>query len=595
VIQLQPPSQLGKLATYRQACKLASKTSRASNPDWYRAPYELDCQWHLAIASTRRIASAIFLKNSNTWINGPKVTIDQLLSVDKATEVISDLRHLPECRKIRSLGFILHVADEFATTEIQSDIRNHEELPELRDEIAHSPMPVLGDSSLSPDSTSWRLIPYAGAINPPLATTVSISRTHEPIVENLRAIANDTNFPIATAAISAPLAFLSVLPSFVEFDGSQPQIALLQYPKFSALAIFDPQGELLQLRALQHRGRTHPSNLGDAINTAVAALDISSPTISLIPMAEADPSPLITQLHATLADPESTTFSILKPSLEGVSDASELRPEMLAATPPYNASEVSTTFNQLSIFGENWAGQDFFSPGEEETALYPDRKDMALLRTAKITKPLLALVLIAAAGFVGFTLIQENTKPYASASQEQVGTLQHSIGLYQNQIAEYEHLSNILAPRSQAWTTMELLNLLVPDDGEMILTGVSHTVRTESATGDNSPIVRRWDISGLATQDGIGRLTEMSGRTGISKLFAEVAERTHSPAFAPNDETRSIEVNFRDSRNNRYRADTQSVSRSDPTSYPFEFHFNITQRMLENDPLALTTTSPSSQ
>src|SRR5690606_23598503 len=140
---------------YRQAKQVLKHTSRASNADWYHEAMELDRQWHIWVDG-RQVVSSVFDRKSGQWMEGPRAILPKDNGVSAGTrkpmdqdavralndglnqaqlDAIfahfdeEDLRSLHESLsrlvrgkdfggKVKSLGVVLHLADEFAIADL---------------------------------------------------------------------------------------------------------------------------------------------------------------------------------------------------------------------------------------------------------------------------------------------------------------------------------------------------------------------------------------------------------------------------------------------------------------------------------------------
>jgi len=582
---LENPENLNAFQTYRQACNIAAHTSRGSNPDWHKPAHEVDLQWHLRITGSPRVRSAVHSLSEGKWTNGPKLNLPNLRSQDAIEAAVNDL--LSSHPNAQSLGVVLHIADEFATTEIFEDFRDWDALPELNNQLITNPNAVIGEDSAVAEETSWRVVPTPGAITPPICTTVAISHRYAEFLEILRQMGETRNFPILTEGLSAPLAFISVLPAFLDFTTGDSQLVVLHYLKFSALAIFSPAGEMIKLRALPHRGRPHPPNLSDTLATAIAANELNNPRIVLIPMTATEIEPLVTQLQATLDLEEELMIDIVKPGAEAATKCEETRPEMLIAQKEYQGVELSNTFRMLGQ--EGWSMQDFLSQPKSVTNLQPSWQDLKLLHATKIAKPVLALVAIAVLAFALFRSIGVMTEPSWQHDENSTALLQVQLGELGRTNKSFQHWNNLLSNRSSGWTTMELIAQMFPADSGVVIDEINYTTRVDPNTkSQTSGFAREWAITGVAQEDSLALLQKLNSRSGIQEVFATIAQTTGVNSFDPSPETRQLLVVVERSENTQYdpKAPRGTVPKIETS--PYRITIRVTQQFSEKDPLAIT-------
>ena len=590
MVSLSSIESLNSRSVYRQALDLLRHTSRASNPDWYRDPLDLTHQWHLVVHSGNRVQSVLLVRDGEetAWMPGPQLQLTTPPTHEQMDAILEDILATPDFRKARSLGVVVHLADEFATTEIIQEPRSAEAMRQLRDEVRVNPSTALGDPSLSNDSTSTRLIPYAGATRAPMAATVNLSRTHDYFLATLRAAGDSRNFPVRAVATSAPMAFLSILPAFLQFQAGKPQFVLLHYSRFSALAVFNSESNLLQLRALPHRGRSFPGNLGDAINTALDSLDLHDPVITILPMGDTDPSPLLTQLHATLNQPEQAETHILRPAVDSLAPGvADLRPEMLISVPQFASGEVSPGFNQL--FTERWALQDFLPEHEETKALYPSSSEMKMLAFSRIALAVAAFALVGFLALGIFSMVKTVNDPAWRHETSATAAVQERLTKAGRESKEFDHWENLLQPRAKAWTAMELLARVFPEDSGVVVEAFRHTNRLDNTIKNfRLGFTREWVIDGVAEEKAVALLNHLNGREGMKALFDELHKATGNPSFNTNLSGRAVVAQMDRSKNPAHVEDPGLPS-GDRRRFPYVFSLKITQVFPSEDPMAIST------
>ena len=199
----QHPAGLNPLQRFRQAGAILRGTSRASNPAWYQSALDLDLQLHLRVDGTA-VESVLYDRKTKTWSAGPALAdtcaTDLALIPAFAAQVLATARSAGAS----SIGIVLLIADEFATSELKPELDNPGALAELRGTIENEPKAVLDDASVSAEESSWRLIPYPAAGSETIATTVCISRRWASFLDELRRFGEENNIPIITRSISSP-------------------------------------------------------------------------------------------------------------------------------------------------------------------------------------------------------------------------------------------------------------------------------------------------------------------------------------------------------------------------------------------------------
>jgi hypothetical protein len=590
LVAYQHPAGLNPLQRFRQAGAILRGTSRAVNEAWYRNALDLDLQLHLR-ADGNRIDSRVYDRRSKQWSEGP--ALDEALATDLtlvpafAAEVIACARKAGA----ESIGVVLHIADEFATSELKPELDNPGALPELRYAIENDPKTVLDDSSVSAAETSWRLIPYPAAGSEAIATTVCVSRHWSGFLSEVRKFGDEKNFPLITRAISAPLISLLALPDLKTDELSRPLIAVLPYPRFTLLAFFNEHGDLRLLRTLQHRGQRRPTNLRHAASTTAAALELADPEVFLLTIGEhADPQ-LAADLQLVFP---AASLREIDWSGTPFQDAAAGKgcPEPFIAVAlaeiPETPLAASHTFTVLRADG--WAAQDFLPLATEAAEIYPSRSEMKLLRSARYAQLAFAAIALLALAWTMLQMVDMVRKPAWAFDAKNAESQQQRLAYLTTERTKIDHWDNLLEDRSKAWATMELLGGLFPDKSGFLVKTFHHGVRSEPAPGQaKSGFIREWKITGLARDEALERLAILNTRDGISAIFNQVAKHTGNPSFRTELPSRSLVVNVRTLENGIYRpGPVDDFSGLDEATYPFSFDLTITQRFESSDLMAVT-------
>lgn len=589
MVAYQHPSGLNPLQRFRQAGAILRGTSRAVNPAWYQNALELDYQLHVRVDGTR-IDSWFYNRRANAWTAGPVPDEACATDLSLVPAFANQVLAIAKAANASSIAVVLHLADEFATSELKPELDNPGALSELRAQIEADPKAVLDDASVSEAENSWRLIPYPAAGSETIATTLCISRRWVPFLDELRRIGEENNFPIVTRAVSSPLICLLALPDLKTDPVTRPIIAILPYPRFTLLAFFNEHGDLRLLRTLQHRGQRRPTNLRHATSTTAAALELADPEIFLFNIGEgADP-----QLAADVQIVFPAT-SIREVDWKGTryqpTETKVCFPEPLvtaglgtAAETPIASAHTFTVFRT-----DGWATQDFLPMAQEAAELYPNRGEMKLLRLTRYARLGFAVAALLSLGWLAVDMIGMIRQPEWAFNAEGAQMGKQRLALVTAERTRIEHWDNLLADRSKAWVSMELLASLFPEKGGFLAKSFSHTVRTETTPGQAmAGLVKEWKITGLAREEALERLSVLNTRDGISAVFNQVADATGNEAFRTTMGNRTLVVNVRTLENSTYKpAPVEEASILDEGTYPFSFDLTITQRFESSDPMAL--------
>ena len=584
----QHPASLNVLQQFGQACSVLRHTTRASNPAWYQDALDLNFQLHLR-PDGPQVSSFYLDRRKDQWSPGPSLTEETLGDSAKLETVIAELLRQARAAGSNSLGVVLHIADEFATTELKPELDNPAALPDLRDTAFTDPGSILDDSSIAADQSSWRVIPYPAAGSEAIGTTVTLTRQYTSLISLLREAGEKANFPIITRALSAPLVAMMGLSRFLSPTPGKPFVAILQYPWFTTLAFFNEHADLRLIRTLQHRGVRRATNFRNALNTTNASLEFVDPDLFLLPLGPDVDNTLEANLKVTFTT--SRVEVIRPPVVEGISPWC---PEPLIATeanPSGQAALDSHTFSVLR--DEKWALQDFLPTPREIREIYPTGSEMKLLRVLRLARVAVVAVAILCIAYLGFGVVDLIRRPEWAFDPNQAAAIKTRLAKLTSERQTADHWNNLLEDRSKAWVAMESLSRMFPENGGVLVKSFVHSIKPESAPGKAKVgFVKEWKMTGFARDEALEYLNSLNTREGINTHFGEIARITGNPAFDPTAGNRNISVNVRTQENNTFKPiPPEEADIADENTYPFTFDLSITQRFEATDPLALTVPS----
>ncbi len=583
MVTLEHPASLNAYQQYRQACSLLSESSRAILPAWYQEALDLDHQIHIR-ADGISVRGYFYDRSKNEWSDAPAISEATLTDGDIASTYAHQILKHVRSLKGKSLGVVLHIADEFATAELRPELDNPAALPDLRQTAISAPREILDDSSVPADQASWRVLPYPAAGSEVIGTTISISRRLEPFVTVLREVGNKQNFPIITHSLAAPLVALAGLHSVMRKDGGKPAVAILQYPWLTVIAFFNEHLDLRLVRTLLHRGIRRPPNFRHALATTNASLEFVDPDLYVVPLGEEVDRKLPEDLEKSF--PGSMVQTVVFPVPAPVPAWS---PEMaLAVEPmPEETDSLSHTFGALR--SEKWFLQDFIPPSKEVMELFPTRNEMRLLRFLKLGRVVvfaLAVLGLAWLAFSVFTLIRR--PEWAFNAGEANAVKLRLVNLTQEK-QRVDQWNSLLEDRSKAWSSMEAVARLFPAKSGLLVKNVKHTAKPDSTQGQVTVgFIKEWVINGMVRDEALDYLNGLNSSEGISAHFSEIAKVTGNMAFDPAPTTRTIVINVKTQENPGFRQmPMEDIMDSDEATYPFSFNLVITQRFESADAMAI--------
>ncbi len=568
---------------YGQACSILRNTTRASNPAWYLNALELNFQLHLRTDGAGITTFYHDCKKSQ-WSNGPSLSDEILHDPARLDSFVAEALRSARSNGASSLGVILHVADEFATTELKPELNNPAALSDLRDTAVSDPGSILEDSSILADQATWRVIPYPAASSEVIGTTITISKQHAPLLARLREAGEAENFPIITHALSAPLVTIMGLSQSVEPTPGKPFVGVLQYPWFTVLAFFNEHADLRLIRTLQHRGLRRPTNFRNALTTTNASLEFVDPDLFLLPLGEKVDTTLSADLKITFTT--SRVEVIQQASIEGIPTWC---PEPAISARPAAIPQPDTSHTFTILREEKWALQDFLSTPKDLVEIYPSRSDMRLLKLLRLSRVALFAVAVLCIAYLGFGMVDLILRPEWAFDPREADTIKGRLAGLTTERQKMEHWNNLLEDRSKAWTSMESLSRMFPESGGMLVKTYTHTAKPDSTPGKAKVgFVKEWKITGYARDEALEYLNTINTREGISAHFNEISRITGNSAFSPNTGNRNLVVNVRTQENSSYKnLPPEEINDADQSTYPFTFDLTITQRFEATDPMAI--------
>ncbi len=580
----QHPASLNVLQKFGQACSILRNTTRASNPSWYQDALDLNFQLHLRLDG-QGIRAFYFNRKNNDWSDGPALTDEILRDPAKLDAAIAEVLRFTRTSGATSLGVILHIADDFATTELKPELDNPAALPDLRDAAVQNPASILEDSSILADQASWRVLPYPATGSEVIGTTITLTRQYATLLATLRDTGERENFPIITHALSAPLVAIMGLSQSLQPTPGRQFVTILQYPWFTALAFFNEHADLRLIRTLQHRGTRRATNLRNALTTTNASLEFVDPDLFLIPLGQTVDTALEENLRATFTTNRVETLRLHQS--EGIP---EWMPEpAISVQSAVDANPTISNHTFAILRDEKWALQDFLPTPKEIVEIYPSRTEMRLLRILRLSRVAVFVILIIVVAYFAMGIVDLIRRPEWAFDPMEAEAIKSRLAMLNSERQKAEHWNNLLDDRSKAWTAMEALARMFPENGGMLVKNYLHSSKPDSTPGQAKVgFVKEWKITGYARDEALEYLNTLNTREGISAHFSEISRLTASTAFNPSTGNRSISVNVRTQENNTFKpTPPEEASASDETTYPFTFDLTITQRFEATDPMAI--------
>jgi len=582
VESLVHPSELSVWHRYLQARRLHKETSRSKSKDWYRPALSLDCQLHFFLEG-ESITDAYLVTGKapdRVWqkVSAPLITGSE----EELGEYFGEVREILKEKKAASLGVVLHLADEFATSELAPLHEKPESYGELRDILEEDPHKLLQDHSASFEDISYRLFPNPGndSLNM-LGAAITISRRHQDFLKLFRMVGDANKFPVRTMALSAPLVALHHLPQLMDEIPDRPFCLALTYSSFTVLAFFKKGGDLVMLRTVRHHVGGIPPNVSNTIQTMAIALELGEMDVLILSMARSKES------ITTIPGMESS-HTLNWQELPGMNPEVPLEFQASVWESPVEEGgpqglRGTETFRELEE--GQWARQDFLPPTQEEEDLYPSQIEMRAMRIGAIGLRVGGAVLLGMLAWTGirsFFILRDSAWHVGDSA----GMTNYN-QILNGKIRSFEGWNTLLADRSKAWVSMELLNRLFPNPRWVMLTDSNYTNRPENIPRQKTlGMIKEWTVKGYATDDALGHLNKLNTREGIREVFDGVYKVTGAEPMRTDLDTRNLVVNLVASENRRYAPEKPG---GPETQFPFQFDLTITQRITQDDDIAIPT------
>ena len=559
-------------------------TTRATNTAWYQDALELEFQLHIR-ADGASINTFYHDGKKEQWTTGPTLSDEILKEPAKLESFIAEALRYARSNGAKSLGVILHIADEFATTELKPELNNPAALGDIKEAAILNPVSILEDSTIIAEQASWRVIPYPAAGGSVIGSTITLSKQYAPLIAALHQTGEKENFPIISHAVSAPLVAMMALSHSLTPTPNKPFVAILQYSWFTVLAFFNEHADLRLIRTLQNRGLNRPTGFINALTTTKASLEFIDPDIFIMRLGE--------NVDATLDEDLRSHFNkcrveiVEQNSIQGIP---AWCPEPAISSPSSTvpaATIVSHTFTILNE--EKWALQNFLPISKDVVEIYPTRSEMRLLKMLRLARVAVFSIAFLCITYFCFGMVDLISRPEWSFQPSQAEATQARLSKLTVERQRADHWNNLLEDRSKAWTSMESLARMFPENSGMLVKTYSHAAKPDTTQGNaRIGFVKEWKITGYARDEALDYLNTINTKEGISAHFSEIATVTGNNSYRTNMGNRNIVVNIRTQENGSYKyVSPDEASNADESTYPFTFDLTITQRFEATDPMAI--------
>ncbi len=546
-------------------------------------------QWHIWTDGVA-VVSALLIKGK--WLKGPDLSYSDTNSGTRIAKVAEDLlRGGYEGQKWPSMSVVFHCADDFNCVPVKTDMAAPDKYDLAESQILDEPESIIDERPQG--AAAYRYIPLPGQRS---ATSVRLQAERGAVFQALIAPSSKARCVVT----SAPVEFISAIPAFLEHRSksegdsnlSGADVIVLAYQRFTVVAGFrsaQPGRDELGAGAGLFTIVNIPSSRGVAervkleierssLGNVAVFLVQASPGVNTDGLAEDltkhlqnIPGIMIGHLSMENVIAEITSVS---PDIDMPEDQTIFRPEFLSA------------YRKVSDLpgGPMWQGSDqnaeVFSRAamqnyslmalrvEENRISYPEAMVAVVLRTARFVA-MLAFV----AWFVvtGIDISRSLKSEAWNLPPEQADAAAAELAKFTQLDKALSHWKSLTRPRSDAWTVMETICDILPQQKGLVARTLDYRVEMiapSMKSADQKPTSvgyrRLWVIQGAATEQGAAFLDTLS--TGkINEIVRDLQARFNI------QQTVKLPLNSNIERQSKPPITINGVS------YPIEFTLAITQ------------------
>jgi hypothetical protein len=575
---------------HRQARRQA-RLKRILSPYAFASPLDQPIRWHL-FYDGKRVGSVLCsgTGKARSWSTVPPITVTEL----GQPEVLRNyVKGLSESRTSSGLGVVLHLADDLDQGIVQQEFTNPESFQQASALIRETPAQVVSDLSDDIDrAVQWRYFPLLNGQR-------AVVLRHD--LEFLTALETLTELDVKVAIHSAPVEMLAVYLKLYERQiEEKAHCFVFFYDRFTVVVPVH-QG-VLDFKVLPHRQQDVPATFGDDLFSMLEKLGmVDSCVLLLVPCGTQEPTLLFHELdvYARRNQKNAEGIEIQIPDqetlwgvLSGFAQA-ELKPsavqrvEFLSEYREWSEEQFPlalTTEGDVQRFAT--LSRETYWPDDRESRNKALPKKLAMLMLGLRAVRFLGLsILIGLGAWFGLSVVTAN-------QGEALRTLPEIIA---GKRAEFQRLTgvkqyltkwdNILAPRSQAWSTMDFLLGLLPESKDVVWEKLDYSIKqsnTKPEVKGSTPegFSRQWTIDGFCNDQGRTLLEHLRETATLTKIFSDTSTRLNDRGFAVSGK-RTVKADLRE------EANPQSGTGTENGSLPYAFRLVIIQTIPANDALAL--------
>jgi hypothetical protein len=586
------------LAELRKAHRHARRQAtlkRLLSPHAFAGTLDQPVRWHLFYDGIRVVSAVCAgIGKTRSWSAGPVVSVADL----GQPEVLqARAKELLQQQKSGGLGVLLHLADQLDQGIVQEEFENPELFEHAGALVRENPSRVVSDHSDDLDpAAQWRYYPLLSG------QRAVVLRHQLGFLAAFEALADSG---IKVAVHSAPAEMLALYLKLYEQPSEvKPHCFVFFYDRFTVLV--PVHHGVLDFKVLLHRHQKVPATFGDDLFSLLEKFGFAdSCVLLLVPCGTQEPTLLFHELDVyarrnqknadgieiQIPDHE-TLWGVLNEFAPGQLNQSTVqRPEFLSDYGEWSAKEFPLSLGIQGDLQRFWilSRQTFWPDNEEFRDKQLSRGLATLMIGLRIGRLCAVLCLLGLVAWFGLVVT-------AAFRDEAFRALPDIIG---GKRAEFQRLTDtkqylvkwnkILAPRSQAWSTMDFLLGLLPEAKDIVWEKLEYSIKqadskpvSGNATAQPGGFYRQWIIDGVCTDQGRRELERLQETASVKKLFASTADRLGDPSFAISG-NRTVKADLRE------EANSQAGTASQGAVLPYKFRLVVTENFPANDPLALPT------
>ncbi|MBV8900297.1 MAG: hypothetical protein JOY92_09330 [Verrucomicrobia bacterium] len=579
---------------HRLACRRA-KLRRVLSKVAFEPAEKQPLRWHLFFDGIR-LTSALAVGDpvgTPIWKSGPDASEAGLTQPELLMKCISELRS--QHKGTWEVGLILHLADHLESGIVHESYENPETFPEASKMVCEAPDRVVtGLSGTLERFSQWRYYPlFCGG----RAIALNHALDWLDAVEPLTGPDQDVKVSVRSAAMEM-LAVL--LPIYQEASHEHPHILVLFYDRFTVLApVF--RG-VLNLRVLPNRGGSVPPNFGDDVFALLEPLGfLDGCNVVLVQCGSQDPGNLLEDLQAYVQrrpqNAENLEVHVLSPAAlrelcqnhagRAFPESLLVRPEFLVEEVPFRCPETGLDFRlDPRTEPSRWhhlARQNFWPEDSATRQLQVSRPVATAMVILRFVKAGLASALVCLLAGAAWTWWSGRQTATARLDPQVAQSLQQDLETAQDTKAYLMKWGNVLTPRSQAWSVMDLAFGLVPPSDSIVCNSLKYSFKQEIGPKDKNPgsagWTREWTLEGMCDDRGSAYLQGLQESGVLNEVFNQAEQRLEDVSFLPGG-GRTLKAVYREEANPAY--DSKKTD-----AFPYAFRLVVDQTVPADDPLAL--------